>query len=477
METDMFANSSHELSNEPLASRMRPKCIEEYVGQDHLLSAGKPLREALTHQTLHSMILWGPPGTGKTSLAKMLAAHCDAQFEAISAVMAGVKEVRAVVQKAQMLRTQGRACILFVDEVHRFNKSQQDAFLPFVEDGTLLFIGATTENPSFEINNALLSRAKVYVLKRLEADALGRLLERALTDTESGLGERKLTLQTPEAERLVAAADGDARRLLNFVELAASMAEASQTTQLGPDLIDDVIGSTVRSFDKGGDYFYDQISALHKSVRGSSPDGALYWYARMIDGGCDPLYVARRVVRMASEDIGNADPRGLQLALNAWDTQQRLGSPEGELAIAQAIVYLACAPKSNAVYTAYKEATKAAKQSGSLDVPKHLRNAPTALMKELDHGKEYNYAHDHAGGFVAGENYLPAALADEKFYEPVNRGLEIKIGDKLRSLQQLNENSEWRRYYQDNDTSIGDSSSGKSAQATGQSNHRPNADE
>ena len=448
MEADLFAGQPSELSTEPLASRMRPKHIEEYVGQEHLLSVGKPLREALEHKTLHSMILWGPPGTGKTSLAKMLAGHCDAHFEAISAVMSGVKDVRAVVQKAQILRTQGRACILFVDEVHRFNKSQQDAFLPFVEDGTLLFIGATTENPSFEINNALLSRAKVYVLKRLGGEALGKLLQRALTDSEYGLGDRQLALQEPEAQHLIAAADGDARRLLNFVELAASMADARETLQLDSELIREVIGSTVRSFDKGGDYFYDQISALHKSVRGSSPDAALYWYARMIDGGCDPLYVARRVVRMASEDIGNADPRGLQLALNAWDTQQRLGSPEGELAIAQAIVYLACAPKSNAVYSAYKDAMKAAKQSGSLEVPKHIRNAPTTLMKELGHGKEYHYAHDHSEGFVAGESYFPPALAGSTFYKPVDRGLEIKIGEKLRGLNELNESSPWHRYEQ-----------------------------
>ncbi|PCI45050.1 MAG: recombination factor protein RarA [Moraxellaceae bacterium] len=446
MEADLFAGQSRGLSTEPLASRMRPTNIDEYVGQEHLLSVGKPLRDALEHKTLHSMILWGPPGTGKTSLAKMLAGHCDAQFEAISAVMSGVKDVRAVVQKAQMLRTQGRACIFFVDEVHRFNKSQQDAFLPFVEDGTLLFIGATTENPSFEINNALLSRAKVYVLKRLGDEALGKLLRRALTDSEYGLGDRQLVLQESEAQHLISAADGDARRLLNFVELAASMADARQTLQLDSELILEVIGSTVRSFDKGGDYFYDQISALHKSVRGSSPDAALYWYGRMIDGGCDPLYVARRVVRMASEDIGNADPRGLQLALNAWDTQQRLGSPEGELAIAQAIVYLACAPKSNAVYGAYKEAMKAAKQSGSLEVPKHIRNAPTSLMKELGHGKEYHYAHDHSEGFVAGENYFPAELAGSRFYKPVDRGLEIKIGEKLRGLNELNESSQWHRY-------------------------------
>lgn len=446
MAADLFQQSDSNGQSEPLASRMRPRCLEHYVGQAHLLGPGKPLLEALQSQHIHSFILWGPPGTGKTSLAKLMAHHCQARFEALSAVMAGVKDIRAVVERAQMAKSQGQRCVLFVDEVHRFNKAQQDAFLPYVEDGTLTFIGATTENPSFELNNALLSRAKVYVLERLDHQALQKLLQRALSDRDYGLGEYQHTLVSELEQLMVQAADGDARRLLNFIELASSLALAKGNTEISAAIVQEVLGAGSRRFDKGGDYFYDQISALHKAVRGSSPDGALYWFARMIDGGCDPLYIARRVVRMASEDIGNADPRALQIALNAWDTQHRLGSPEGELAIAQAVVYMACAAKSNAVYQGYKSVLQTVKQAGSLEVPKHIRNAPTKLMKALDHGKDYRYAHDHDNAFVAGENYLPAQIAELEFYHPVNRGLEIQIGEKLAALKKLNQESAWQRY-------------------------------
>lgn len=428
---------------QPLAARLRATSLDEYVGQEHLLARGKPLREALEQGALHSMIFWGPPGVGKTTLAKLLAQVTDAHFETISAVLSGVKEIRQAVEVAQQHAAQyGRRTILFVDEVHRFNKSQQDAFLPYVEDGTLIFIGATTENPSFELNNALLSRARVYVLKSLDEAAMRKLVERALTEAK-GLGDRHLQLPEESFKILMSAADGDGRRLLNFLENAADLAE--DNGEIGTELLLDLLGDSRRRFDKGGEAFYDQISALHKSVRGSSPNGALYWYARMLDGGCDPLYIARRVVRMASEDIGNADPRALMLCLNAWDVQERLGSPEGELAVAQAIVYLACAPKSNAVYTGFKAAMRDASEFGSLEVPLHLRNAPTKLMKQLGYGDEYRYAHDEPDAFAAGEDYFPENFEPREYYQPVPRGLELKIRDKLQHLKNLDASSPRQR--------------------------------
>lgn len=419
---------------QPLAARMRASCLDEYVGQQHLLAPGKPLREALEHGALHSMIFWGPPGVGKTTLARLLAQVSDAHFETLSAVLAGVKEIRQAVEVARQQAAMGRRTILFVDEVHRFNKSQQDAFLPYVEDGTVLFIGATTENPSFELNNALLSRARVYVLQSLDEAAMQQLLQRALSESR-GLGDRHLRLGDAAAQLLISAADGDGRRLLNLLENAADLLEDGG--EIAPALLQGLLGDGRRRFDKGGEAFYDQISALHKSVRGSNPDAALYWYARMLDGGCDPLYLARRVVRMASEDIGNADPRALTLCLNAWDVQERLGSPEGELAVAQAIVYLACAPKSNAVYMAFKAAMRDAADLGSLEVPLHLRNAPTKLMRELGYGEEYRYAHDEPDAYAAGEDYFPETMAPRRYYAPVPRGLEVKIRDKLAHLAAL----------------------------------------
>ncbi|AYF86933.1 replication-associated recombination protein A [Pseudomonas sp. JS3066] len=428
---------------QPLAARLRAANLDEYVGQEHLLAPGKPLREALEQGALHSMIFWGPPGVGKTTLAKLLAQVTDAHFETISAVLSGVKEIRQSVEMAKQQAAQyGRRTILFVDEVHRFNKSQQDAFLPYVEDGTLIFIGATTENPSFELNNALLSRARVYVLKSLDEAALRKLVARALSE-EKGLGKRKLSLPDQSFAILMSAADGDGRRLLNLLENAADLAEDGG--EIGVELLQNLLGDSRRRFDKGGEAFYDQISALHKSVRGSDPDAALYWYARMLDGGCDPLYLARRVVRMASEDIGNADPRALSLCLSAWDVQERLGSPEGELAVAQAVTYLACAPKSNAVYMAFKAAMRDAAENGSLEVPLHLRNAPTKLMKQLGYGEEYRYAHDEPDAYAAGEDYFPEQLEPRSYYQPVPRGLELKIRDKLQHLKSLDRNSPWKR--------------------------------
>lgn len=428
---------------QPLAARMRPETLDEYAGQQHLLARGKPLREALEQGALHSMIFWGPPGVGKTTLARLLAQVSDAHFETLSAVLSGVKEIRHAVEVAKQQAAQyRRRTILFVDEVHRFNKSQQDAFLPYVEDGTLIFIGATTENPSFELNNALLSRARVYVLKSLDDEALGGLAQRALTSAK-GLGDRRLSLPDDALALLLAAADGDGRRLLNLLENAADLAEDGGV--LDVELFQSLLGDQRRRFDKGGEAFYDQISALHKSVRGSNPDGALYWFARMIDGGCDALYIARRVVRMASEDIGNADPRALSLCLDAWDVQERLGSPEGELAIAQAIVYLACAPKSNAVYMGYKAALADVRQNGSREVPLHLRNAPTRLMKNLGYGDEYRYAHDEPEAYAAGEDYFPEELEPRRYYEPVPRGLELKIRDKLQHLADLDRSSPRQR--------------------------------
>lgn len=426
-------NTPPSSAHAPLAERLRPQHLDQVIGQSHLLGATMPLRVAYESGQLHSMILWGPPGVGKTTLARLMAQAIDAEFMAISAVLSGVKEIREAVDRAQLLRaTSGRRSILFVDEVHRFNKNQQDAFLPHVENGLFIFIGATTENPSFEVNSALLSRATVYVLKSLQEADMALMIERACSDALDGL-----TLTESAQKSLIASADGDGRKLLNTLELCAQGARLQQKNCIDDAILKQCLGDALRRFDKGGDAFYDQISALHKSVRGSDPDAALYWLVRMLDGGADPHYVARRLIRMASEDIGLADPRALRICLDAAESYERLGSPEGELALAEAAVYLACAAKSNAVYNAYNAVRAMVSKDISRPVPEHLRNAPTRLMKELGYGKLYRYAHDEPHAYAAGETYLPEGLPQQSWYHPVARGMEIKISEKLAFLKQL----------------------------------------
>ncbi|MBQ0834491.1 MAG: replication-associated recombination protein A [Marinobacter sp.] len=426
---------------------MRPESLDNYVGQMHLVGPGKPLRRAVEQGQLHSMILWGPPGVGKTTFARLLASVGDLSFETVSAVLSGVKDIRAIVERARNRKlSQGQDTLLFVDEVHRFNKSQQDAFLPHIEDGTFIFVGATTENPSFELNSALLSRTRVYVLKNLEEPDILRLLGRALASEEGFSGQ--LAVSDEVLSVMASASGGDARRALNILEISADLAEPDSDgkNRVTAEQLEQVMQTSLRRFDKGGDVFYDQISALHKSVRGSDPDGALYWLCRMLDGGCDPLYVARRLVRIASEDIGNADPRALQLSKDAWDAQERLGSPEGELALAQAVTYLALSPKSDAVYKAFNQCMADIKQDPDYEVPVHLRNAPTKLLKSMGHGESYRYAHHEPDAFAAGESYLPEAIHTRRYYEPVNRGLEIKLSEKRQRLDALNEQSPRKRH-------------------------------
>ena len=448
LEDDLFtANDAVNAAYQPMAARMRPKKLAHYVGQQHILADNSALKTAIVNGQLHSMILWGPPGVGKTTLAKIIAVDCDAQFLELSAVLAGVKDIRAAVEKAQVYRHQHqKSTILFVDEVHRFNKAQQDAFLPHIESGEIIFIGATTENPSFELNSALLSRARVYVLKSLQESDLLALIQRVLDD-DPLLRDVSVVIDESHRQKLATAADGDARRCLNLLELSLDLAPLENGEKTVDEaIIKQVLIQSYRRFDKGGEQFYDQISAFHKSVRGSDPDAALYWLCRMLDGGCDGLYLARRIVRIASEDIGNADPRALQIAMDAWQVQERLGSPEGELALAQAVIYLAAAPKSNAVYNAYNQCRELIATSASDEVPLHIRNAPTKLMKELDYGEGYRYAHNEDEAFAAGECYLPENLREHRFYTPVDRGLEKKIGEKMRYLQQLNTASTNKRY-------------------------------
>ncbi|MCW2258328.1 putative ATPase [Providencia alcalifaciens] len=433
---------------QPLAARMRPEVLEQYIGQKHLFAEGKPLPRAIKSGHLHSMILWGPPGTGKTTLAEIIGHYAQADVERISAVTSGIKEIREAIEKARQNRSAGRRTILFVDEVHRFNKSQQDAFLPHIEDGTITFIGATTENPSFELNSALLSRARVYLLKSLDVSDIEEVLLQAMSDSIRGLGGQNIILPDSTRKLIAELVNGDARRSLNLLEMMADMAESDSQGQrvLTAELLKEVSGERTARFDNKGDRYYDLISALHKSVRGSAPDAALYWYARIITAGGDPLYVARRLLAIASEDVGNADPRAMQVAISAWDCFTRVGPAEGERAIAQAIVYLACAPKSNAVYTAYKAALADAQMQPDYDVPAHLRNAPTKLLKELGAGKEYRYAHDEENAYAAGEVYFPPEMQHTQYYQPTNRGLEGKIAEKLNWLTQLDQNSTTKRY-------------------------------
>jgi putative ATPase len=431
----------------PLAAKMRPVTVDQYFGQQHIIGPNTPLRNALLRKQCHSMILWGPPGTGKTTLAELVALHCDAHIERLSAVSAGVKDIRQAIESAKYYQEQGKRTILFVDEVHRFNKSQQDAFLPYIEDGTVIFIGATTENPSFELNRALLSRARVYVLKSLTELELTEVLGRALNDSVLGLGALKLDIEPQAQTLLIELSGGDARRLLNYLELSADFLPAEADSKvLTIELVKKAVDEKVAQFDKQGDQFYDLISAFHKSVRGSSPDAALYWYARMLVAGCDPLYIARRLLAIATEDIGNADPRAMQVCLNAWDIFQRVGPAEGERAIAQATLYCASAAKSNAVYVAFKQALKDAKELPDYPVPEHLRNAPTSLMKDMGYGAEYRYAHDEEHAFAAGECYLPESIKHTQYYQPNERGLEIKLKAKLDFLNELNKQSPLKRY-------------------------------
>lgn len=428
---------------QPLAARMRPRNLSEYIGQTQLLGKNKPLRQAIEAGHLHSMILWGPPGTGKTTLAEIIAHHANAKVERISAVTSGIKDIREAISRAQINQQAGIRTILFVDEVHRFNKSQQDAFLPYVENGTVTFIGATTENPSFELNSALLSRARVYLLKSLTNEDIEQILQQAMDDPERGYGNRQIVLPQETKQQIAEFVGGDARRALNTLELLVDMSNGQALTT---DLLKQVIGERSARFDNQGDRYYDLISAVHKSIRGSSPDAALYWYARIISAGGDPLYVARRLLAIASEDVGNADPRAMQVALAAWDCFTRVGPAEGERAIAQAIVYLACAPKSNAVYLAFKQAMQDAQSKPDYDVPEHLRNAPTKLMKELGYGDQYRYAHDEPNAFAAGENYFPPELADRKYYHPTTRGAEKSYTEKLAWLDAQNQASLNQRY-------------------------------
>ena len=451
MSNDLFSQEVYQ----PLASRMRPDSLDNFYGQQHLIGPNKPLREVIDSGTLHSMIFWGPAGVGKTTLAKIIARHKDAHFESISAVLSGVKEIRASIACAQEQRNmRSRKTILFVDEVHRFNKSQQDAFLPFIEDGTIIFIGATTENPSFELNNALLSRCRVYSLKILSSSDITNVMKQALKDPIRGLGAKELQWSETSLAMLTSSADGDARRALNLLEIAVDLViHGGGDRTISKSIIEQILTDDARRFDKHGDHFYDQISALHKSIRGSSVDGGLYWLCRMLDGGCDPIYLARRLVRIASEDIGNADPRALELSLNAWNVQERLGSPEGQLALAQAVLYMAAAPKSNAVYAAFNAAMNDVRSLASFDVPIHLRNAPTQLMKELNYGKDYRYTHDETDGYAADVAYLPQELSGRQYYLPTDRGLEKKIGEKLEYLRSLEDTGAFK-ILKDKDTEV-----------------------